>query len=227
MKIEVLSDADAVARAAAAFVARAARERVATHGRFVMALSGGQTPWQMLRALANEEVPWSDVHLFQVDERIAPAGDADRNLTHLTECLQAVALPTENLHPMPVNEEDLAAACTRYAALLREVTGSGIFDLVHLGLGADGHTASLVPDDAALEVADRDVALCGLYQGRERMTLTYPALNRAASILWLVTGSSKVTMLRRLQSADTTIPAGRVCSTGATILADRAATGEV
>ena len=112
----------------------------------------------------------------------------------------------------------------RYALTLREIAGSPpVLDLVHLGLGPDGHTASLVPGDAVLDVTDADVALTGVYQGRRRMTLTYPILNRSRRILWLVTGSEKAGMLVRLRDGDLSIPAGRVRRDQALVLADRAA----
>ncbi len=223
----VLADADAVAREAARTVAAAARAAVAARGQFVLALSGGRTPWQMLRALAGEEVPWSDVHVFQVDERVAPAGDPERNLTHLHESLIGRAgLPQQQVYAMPVAEADLDAAAASYARTLERVAGaSPVLDLVHLGLGSDGHTASLVPGDPALKVTDRDVAVTGAYLGRRRMTLTYPILNRARRILWLVTGADKVAMLPRLLAADSSIPAGRVHHDRALVLADRAAAG--
>src|SRR6266851_10483565 len=200
MKIERLADADAVARAGAAFTAAEARAAVAARGRFVMAISGGRTPWTMLRVLADEQMPWAGVHLVQVDERVAPDGDPDRNLTHLRETLLAYCpLRPEQVHAMPVELPDLEAAHRQYALTLQQLAGSPpIIDLAHLGLGPDGHTASLVPGDPALDVTDADVALTGLYQGRRRMTLTYPTLNRARLILWLVTGSEKADMLARL-----------------------------
>ena len=227
MKVEVLDDVEAVARKAAAIIASEARTPVAARGGFVMAVSGGHTPWLMLRALASEQVPWSGVHLFQVDERVAPSGDPDRNLTHINESLLTqVKLPPGQLHAMPVEEADLAAAATRYALALREIAGSPpVLDLAHLGLGLDGHTASLVPGDPVLNVMDADVAPTGVYQGRRRMTLTYPVLNRTRRILWLVTGSEKQGMLARLRSADRSIPAGRVRQDQALVLADRAAAG--
>jgi len=229
MKIQVFPDADLVAQAAAALVAEAARNAVAERGRFVMAVSGGQTPWQMLRALAHEVVPWPAVHVFQVDERIAPPGDPDRNLTHLRESLLSHApLDESQIHPMPVNDPDLSAAAARYATTLLGVAGMpAILDLVHLGLGPDGHTASLVPGDAVLEIDDFDVAITGVYQRRRRMTLTYPVLNRARQVLWLVTGASKTDMLVRLCDSDPAIPAGRVNREHANLLADEAAAAKL
>jgi len=223
----IFADADAVAREAARAVAAAAGAAVASRGRFVLALSGGRTPWQMLRALADEAVPWSDVHVFQVDERIAPAGDPERNLTQLRESLlDRAALPPRQIYAMPVEEADLDAAASRYASTLERVAGvPPVLDLVHLGLGADGHTASLVPGDPVLDVSDRDVAITGVYMDRRRMTLTYPILDRARRILWLVTGADKVAMLPRLLAADASIPAGRVNPARALVLADRAAAG--
>jgi 6-phosphogluconolactonase len=228
MKIEILADADAVARRAAAIIAAEAREAAAARGRFVMAVSGGHTPWLMLQYLAGEEVPWNSVHVVQVDERVAPVGHPDRNLTHVRESLLAHApLRPEQVHAMPVDVPDLQAAAARYALTLQEIAGSPpVLDLVHLGLGPDGHTASLVPGDPALDVADADVAVSGVYQGRRRMTLTYPIINRSRRILWVVTGSEKVGMLVRLRDGDLSIPAGRVCRDLASVVADRAAAGE-
>jgi len=225
MRMEVLADAEAVARTAAAVIAEKARAAVAAHGCFLMAVSGGKTPWIMLRALADEAVPWKQVHVVQVDERVAPAGHADRNLTHLRETLLEYApLRQEQIYAMPVEAPDLEAAATHYARTLREIAGTPpVLDLVHLGLGPDGHTASLVPEDPVLTVADRDVAITDVYQGRRRMTLTYPLLNRSRNILWVVTGAEKNAMLKRLRDGDTSIPAGRIRPDSALILVDRAA----
>jgi 6-phosphogluconolactonase len=228
MKIEVYANADAVALAAAKLIAKEARDAVASHGKFVMAVSGGKTPWVMLRDLANEDVPWKGLHVVQVDERVAPEGDPDRNLTHLRESLlEHAPLRPEQIYAMPVEGENLEAACARYAQTLRTIAGSPpVLDLVHLGLGPDGHTASLVPGDPVLDVTNADVALTGLYQNRRRMTLTYPIINRSRRVLWLTTGSEKVGMLARLQAGDVAIPAGRVNKDHAVILADRAAAGQ-
>lgn len=225
MKLEVLDDAESVARRAAKYVAAAARTAVARRGGFAIAVSGGRTPWQMLRHLADEDIPWGALRFFQVDERVAPAGSPERNLTHLCESLLPRApLRPEQICAMPVESPNLEAAAAEYAALLRQVAGTPpVLDLVHLGLGADGHTASLVPGDPALGVVDRDVAVTGTYEGRRRMTLTYPALGRAREILWLVTGSEKTAMLARLRDGDASIPAGRVARDRALILADVAA----
>jgi 6-phosphogluconolactonase len=229
MKIEVYADAESVARKAAELVAAEARAAVANRGSFVMAVSGGHTPWLMLRELAQEEVPWNAVHVVQVDERVAPLGHADRNLTHLRESLlEHASLRPEQIHAMPVESPDLDAAAAQYAESLRRISGSPpVLDLVHLGLGPDGHTASLVPGDPVLEINDADVGLTGLYQQRRRMTLTYPILNRSRYVLWLVTGSEKAGMLARLRVGDASIPAGRVRADHTVILADSAAVGQV
>jgi len=221
---EILTDAAAVAHRAATVIAEAAREAVGERGRFVLATSGGSTPWRMLRHLADEEVPWEAVHLLQVDERVAPEGHPARNLTHLAESLLAhLSRAPAAVHAMPVETPDLAAAAAVYARTLRSVAGEpAVIDLVHLGLGADGHTASLVPGDAAL-AASADVAATGAYQGRRRLTLTFPALQRARRILWVVTGAEKAAALARLLVGDLEIPASRVRRDRALVLADTAA----
>jgi len=228
MKQEILSTSDAVAARAAQIIASDARAAVAARGRFVMAVSGGRTPWQMLRALANEEMPWANVHVIQVDERIAPAGDKDRNLTHLRESLLSHApIPENQIHAMPVEAADLDQACRDYTALLNSICGNpAVIDLTHLGLGPDGHTASLIPGDPVCEVHDAEVALTGLYQNRRRMTLTYPILNRSRHVLWVVTGAEKAPMLPRLLAGDAGIPAGPIAQLNATLLADAPAAAE-
>jgi 6-phosphogluconolactonase len=229
MKLEVFDDADSVARAAAATIAADARAAIAARGRFALAVSGGHTPWIMLRALAGEDIPWAGMYICQIDERVAPDGHLDRNLTHLRESLlQHAPLRPEQIHAMPVESTNLEAAATQYSLALWKLAGSPpVLDLVHLGLGADGHAASLVPGDAVLDVTDEDVASTGVYQGRRRMTLTYPMLNRARRVLWVVTGSEKVEMLRRLRDGDVSISAGRVRREHALLLADHAAAGQL
>lgn len=227
MKVDVLADSNVVAQNAASVIAEEARTAVAARGHFALAVSGGHTPWIMLRALTREKIPWNSVHVIQVDERVAPAGHPDRNLTHLLESLLPyAALPREQIHPMPVEDADLEKGARQYATTIQEIAGSPpVLDLVHLGLGADGHTASLVPGDAVLEVTDVDVSPTGIYQGRRRMTLTYPILNRARRILWVVTGGEKREMFDRLRNGDVSIPAGRIDRSQALLLADRAAAG--
>jgi len=226
MNIEVLADSGSVARRAASIIAEEAWEAVTRRGLFVMAVSGGHTPWLMLRGLATTGiVPWPAMHIMQVDERVAPAGHTDRNLTHLRESLlDYIPLRPDQIYAMPVESTDLEAAAAHYAENLRDVAGSPpIIDMVHLGLGPDGHTASLVPGDPVLDVETADVALSGPYQGRRRMTLTYPILNRARRVLWVVTGSEKAQMVNRLLDGDRSIPAGRVRRDQALLLADCAA----
>jgi len=230
MKTRIFPDAYAVAQGAAALIAEEARKAVAARGRFVMAVSGGKTPWQMLRDLSNEEVPWAAVHIVQVDERIAPPRDPDRNLVHLQETLLCHAsIPPENIHAMPVeaaNPEKSSpwrrrAPCLDYTSVLNSLSGNPpILDLVHLGLGPDGHTASLIPGDSVCQVIDQEVAFTGVYQNRRRMTLTYPVINRARMILWVVTGGEKAPMVPRLLAGDPSIPAGSIAQQNATLLLD-------
>jgi polyphosphate glucokinase len=230
MKLDVLSSPEAAARAAASRIAAAARDAVRRRGRFVLALSGGHTPWQMLDALAAEDVPWDGMVVAQVDERVAPPDHPDRNLVHLREHLVGpTPLAESQILAMPVDEDDLDAAARRYAEALAERAGSPpVLDLVHLGLGPDGHTASLVPDDAVLGVDDRDVApTAGSYQGRCRLTLTYPLLNRARRILWLATGGEKATAALQLWRGNRQLPAGRVARRAALLVADRAAAASI
>lgn len=229
MEIEVLVDTHAAARKAAAIISAEARLATAARGRFVMAVSGGHTPWLMLKALSGEDVPWDRIYVVQVDERVAPAGHPDRNFTHLREILiEHGPMSPEQIQAMPVEATDLETAAASYALALREIAGSPpVIDLVHLGLGPDGHTASLVLGDSVLDVTDADVALAGVYQGRRRMTLTYPIINRSRRIVWLVTGTEKVGMFGRLLRGDSSIPAGRVSREHAFVIVDRAAAGEL
>ncbi|HVM66932.1 MAG TPA: 6-phosphogluconolactonase [Acidimicrobiales bacterium] len=215
-ELVVLPDEDALAARAAAWVADLARTTVAARGRFTFAVSGGKTPWAMFATLTqSEDVPWPSVEVFQVDERVAPEGDDARNLTHLHAALSAVPAV---VHPMPVNAPDLNGAAAAYG---RELPAR--LDLVHLGLGPDGHTASLVPGDPVLQVTDELVAVTQPYQGHRRMTLTYPALGRAEQLLWLVGGAEKREALAKLLAGDPSIPAGRVTAPKSTVMADAAA----
>jgi 6-phosphogluconolactonase len=217
MEFELVTvpDASSLAKRGAVFVAALARATVADRGRFSWAVSGGRTPWAMFAELAHEDVPWGSMEIFQVDERVAPEGDPDRNLTHLRQSLGSAPA---KVTPMPVNDPDVESAAAAYAGAL-----PARFDLVHLGLGPDGHTASLVPGDPVLEVTDRLVALTAPYQGHPRMTLTYPALSRADEILWLISGEDKRGPLAQLVDGDQSIPAGRVQARHSTVLADASA----
>jgi 6-phosphogluconolactonase len=229
MEIKVLGDAEAASRQAARFIAAEARAAVAARGRFVLAFSGGRSPKEMLKALAGEQVPWDKVHVVQVDERVAPAGHPDRNLTLLSQSLlEQVPVSQGQVHPMPVEESDLEAAAATYARALQQIAGSPpVLDLVHLGIGPDGHTASLVPGDLVLDVADRDIAITGPYQQRRRMTMTFPLLNRSRRILWLVIEPAKAPALARLRAGDATIPAGRIRQDRAVLFADQATAGVI
>jgi len=228
MNVEILPDVDSLAQRAAAVIAADARAAVSARGRFVMAVSGGKSPWLMLADLANEDVPWANVHVFQIDERIAPAGDPDRNYVHLRDSLlQHAPIPPEQIYAMPVESPNVEAAAKEYAHTLEGVAGKPpVLDLAHLGLGPDGHCASLIPGDPVLNVMDRDVAITGVYQGRRRMTLTYPVINRSRRILWLVSGKDKVSAFPKLRAADPSIPAGRISQTQALLLADGEAAGQ-
>jgi 6-phosphogluconolactonase len=225
MEIRRCNSMDDVATAGANYIEARAKEAVSARGQFTIALSGGSTPWIMLRKLAGYDLPWQQMKIFHTDERVALDGDSDRNLTRIREDFaDRVALPPENLLAMPVTSDDLDQAAAEYEKLLVEVAGeSPVLDVVHLGLGGDGHTASLVPDDPVLEVSDRDVAPTDTHAGRRRMTLTYPIINRARHILWLITGVGKVDVLSRLLQSDRGIPAGRVSQQQATVVADSAA----
>ncbi len=216
--VQVLPDPAAVAIRAAEVIREHAHAAISEGGSFTFAFSGGRTPWAVFAELARADFPWDRTSIYQVDERVAPAGSEDRNLTHLRAVLPSEAFA--RVYPMPVEDPDLDAAGARYAALL-----PARFDLIHLGLGPDGHTASLVPDDPVLDVTDRDVSLVGSYQGRPRMTLTYPVIDRARALLWIVTGADKVDALRRLRAHDHSIPAGRVAPDRALVVADAAASG--
>jgi len=217
-RLEVLEDADAVHRRGAEVIAEAAKADISERGHFALAVSGGRDPWPMFSQLEDYELDWTMIEIFQVDERVAPAGSDQRNLTHLVESLSIGA--QGSIRPMPVTDDDLEAAADRYAASLPEA-----LDQAHMGLGPDGHCASLVPGDPVLDVTDKRVAMtAGEYQGVRRMTLTYPELHRVRRLLWVVTGEEKVDALSRLLDRDPSIPAGRVEPGGdSLVLADRAA----
>jgi len=218
IELEVAGDEKAASRRAAELIAAAGDQAVVERATFALAMSGGRSPWAMLAILGElEEMPWEKTELFQVDERVAAPGDPARNLTHMVLGLSMDHQAA--LRPMPVTQRDLGNAAREYEATLPER-----FDLVHLGLGPDGHTASLVAGDPVLEVSDRRVAMTAKpYQDHLRMTLTYSALNDARRIVWLVTGPDKREPLQKLLAGDDSIPAGRVRNENMIVIADEAA----
>lgn len=225
MKTEIFPQAGDVAIAAADYLADQITATLATKPRFSMAISGGRTPWEMLRHLAQAQLPWERIHLFQVDERIAPKGHGDRNLTQLYEVIAGTQMAEKmTIYPMPVTSSDLVQAAQNYALTLLKITEDGCLDLIHLGLGTDGHTASLIPNDPVCDEQVLDVA-CTVhpYQGRLRMTMTYPLLNRAKQVLWIVTGSEKKEMLQQLLLQNQDIPAGKVSQEAGLLFVDQAA----
>jgi 6-phosphogluconolactonase len=215
--LEVVADPAAVAQRGAELIAERARSAVDARGAFALAVSGGGTPVPMFAALGEYDLPWDAISIHQVDERIAPPGDDDRNLTHLMAALPEPG--RRRVNAMPVEAAEVTAAAAEYAASLPA------FDLIHLGIGDDGHTASLVPGDPVLEVTDRTVAVTGEYQGRRRMTLTYPPIDAAQEILWIVAGAGKRDALAKLREHDPSVPAGRVANERMLVVADRAAAG--
>ena len=214
IRVEVLPYPGSVDERAADLIAEAVRRAISAGRRFAWAISGGESPVPMFRGLGALELPWHLIDTWQVDERVAPPGDSDRN-----RVLQSRALPAEALHGvrwLPVEDDDLEVAATRYAATLPDR-----FDVVHLGIGVDGHTASLVPGDPVLDVRDRDVAVTGVYERRRRMTLTYPGLSRAEKAIWVVTGSEKRDALRKLLAGDRSIPAAKVAVPDQVVVTDQ------
>jgi 6-phosphogluconolactonase len=224
IEVQILPDPAALAARCADAVAEQLAKAAAAQGTATLAVSGGSSPLGFFAELAGRSVPWPSVHVFQVDERVAPPGHADRNLTGLQAALlDRVPIPPANVHPMPVEEPDIEAAAAAYADDLRATTGgAGRLDVVHLGLGDDGHTASWPPGDPVVD-ATADVAVVGPFNGRLRMTLTPPAVNRAGRIVWLVSGAAKAAVVARLLAGDAALPASRVRRHDAVLLVDAAA----
>lgn len=229
MEVRHYADGSDLARSAAELILDDCERALAARtSDYVLGLSGGHTPQLMFHALADLPMPWSRVHIFQVDERVAAAGSEDRNLTHLTDCLLAhVEIPIANVHPMPVESDNLPSACRHYEVELQRVTGGAPIDLLQLGLGDDGHTASLPPDNPILEVRDLAIWHVETFNGLPRMSMTYPLINTAKRIVWLVVGAAKAEMCRRLVASDRTIPASRVAQDNAVLLADGEAAADL
>jgi 6-phosphogluconolactonase len=214
LDLEVATNADEAARRVGALIAERARAVLDGRARFAVALS--KVPPQLVQAFVAAGPPWGSLGVYQVDERVAPAGSSDRNLTAIIAGFPPEAV--DSLLPMPVEAPDLEDAARLYEEELPDP-----LDLVHLGLGADGHTASLVPGDPVLDARDRRVAVTGDYQGTQRMTLTYPALDSAREIVWLVTGERKRDVLGRLLAGDESIPAARIDNGRQLVVSDEAA----
>lgn len=231
VNVEVLPDSEALAERAVAVIVDAAARAIEERGVFVWAVSGGSTPRRMLALLSERtDLDWSRTHLFQVDERVAPYGDPDRNAmmldTHLlTDTFRKHNAPA-GIWLMPVDDavEDPEFATRLYEEKMDEVTGSPVvFDLIQLGMGSDGHTASLIPDDPILEVDEVDVAVSAEYQGRIRMSFTWPVLDRAKELLWVIGGESKQEAVKLFLANDPSIPATLPTQARATVLLDEAA----
>lgn len=224
METRILEDADAVVEEAARGIAEELAGAVATRGLATVALSGGRAAGPLAETLARQPLPWSRVHVFQVDERQVAWTHPARNARALGVLLERTALPPAQAHWMPVEARDRAQACRTYQATLRAVAGSPpVLDLVHLGLGEDGHTASLFPGDPAADWRDRDVADTAPHGGFSRMTLTAPVLEAARRLLWVAWGAGKRTAVARLLRADPSVPAGRLPQDRARLVTDRSA----
>ena len=205
---------DEATRTFATAIARAIQERRTCS----FALSRPQEG--LLERLSASDVDWSSVHVFQVDERVAPDEHPDRNLTLIERDLPDAA----TMHAMPVTDRDVDAAAARYERELVSVCGKPpVLDVVHLGLGPDGHTASLLPGEPVLDVRDRAVAVTGEAAGYRRMTLTYPALDAARLIVFVVSGAEKADALARVLDGDESAPAARLRARDVRTIADTAA----
>lgn len=228
MKLLVGAASGAAATLAADLVEQHATAAISARGRFVLALSGGRGPVPFFEQLATRDIEWGATWVLQVDERLAPDGDPARNAVLLTGTLGGVLSRAGGFVAVPVDPVDPAATVAAHRATLLEVAGDPpVIDLVHLGLGADGHTASLVPGDPVVDVIDEPVALTGEYEGHRRSTLTRPVLDGARHRLWFVVGEGKQRALGRLLHHDHRVPAGLVRSEGTTVVVDRAALGLV
>ena len=214
--LEVVADPAAAARRVGSLVAERARRAAESQGRFGVALS--KVAPGLIDALVAGAPAWAALDVFQADEQVSPAGSSDRNLTAILSALPPEAV--DSLRPMPVEAPDLDDAARLYESELPDPV-----DLVHLGLGLDGHTASLLPGDPVLAVDDRLVAVTEEHEGFRRMTLTYPGLDAARELVWLVTGEAKREVLARLLAGDDSIPAGRISNPHQLVVADAAAAG--
>ena len=222
MKWRTSENAAAAARDAAEFIAERLAQAVEMRGRASFAVSGGRSPWPMFEHLASQDVDWSAVHVFQVDERLVPVDHAERNWKRFLENTLAHRIADANRHPMPVEIENHELAIGRYTRELSEFAGvPPALDVVHLGIGEDGHTASLFVDDSLLGDTRHWVGVSRVYQGYRRLTLTLPVLNCARAIVWFAVGASRRTILTRLHDDDPEIAASHVRRDRATCFTDK------
>ena len=217
-RLVVEPTAEAAAQRAARLIADALAAAIDERGRASVAFSGGHTPTAMFEVLAREPLAWEHVHVMQVDERVAPDGSPDRNSTALRRAL--LDRVDAHAHLMDVTADDLGDAARRYGELL---TTHEPFDVVHLGVGDDGHTASWPPGDPVIDERDRTVTIVGPFNDFVRMTITPPVVDRARSVLFLIGGESKAAALDRLMAGDPALVATRALGPRTVVVADRAA----
>jgi 6-phosphogluconolactonase len=206
VSIEILPDADALALRAADLLALAAQEAAAARGRFAVALSGGETPRALYRMIARQQfsqkIPWRRVQLYWGDERCVLPEDAASNYGMARDAfIRHVPIAAENVHRV-LGEQPPAQAALAYekelralAALERPTSELPVFDLILLGLGGDGHTASLFPHSDSLEVEERFAVATEAPDGSSRITVTYPVINAARRVWFLVSGAQKAGMV--------------------------------
>jgi 6-phosphogluconolactonase len=211
MEWHASEDAAGAERAAAQFIGRRLTQALEARGRATLAISGGRSPWGMFERLAAHDVDWSFVHVLQVDERIVPLAHDARNWRRFLENSLARRIPDANRHPMPVEIEDAQIAVGQYTRTLNEWAGAPpVLDVVHLGIGEDGHTASLFAGDPLLQDKRHWVGVSRRYGGFRRLTLTLPVLNRARSVVWFAVGAERRPVMLRLHAGDAAIPASHV-----------------
>ena len=235
-KVKVFADPEALSRDIAGWMLDLA---IAKDGHFAVCLSGGSTPKRLYAHLAEpglrEKFPWSRTHWFWGDERFVPQDDALSNYRMTREALLSVApIPAANIHAILTGAASPDIAAAAYERELKAFYGAKrfdperpLFDVTFLGLGTDGHTASLFPGTPVLDERERWAAAVIGVKAEPRITLTYPALESSRRVAFLITGAEKREILRRLRHGDRTLPAGRLSPQGETVLfVDEAAAGD-
>lgn len=236
LRIEAVDD---WALRSAELLAQAIEAALGQRGRCLLVLSGGSTPRPVFDELALMDLRWERVMLLQADERLAPDGSPDRNLTQQQEAFEGcgatwLPLPVDRLLKAAAASSDGESLLDRRppAGVVAEILGDfnarlvefadepPVVDIAQLGIGTDGHTASLLPGDPALDELRRYVALTGLYQGHRRLTMTRPVFDRARLVVWLARGHEKAEPLGRLLTGDLSIPAGIIRPRQSVIVAD-------